>query len=245
MINSNLSPILFSIGNFEIRYYSLIFILGFLLALWYLLKKQKELNLSKDEVYDLIFYLILGVIISARFFHVFVFNPSYYFSNPSEILKIWHGGVSYHGGLIGAALVSYWYSKKKNISLAKLADIIVLPTALILAFGRIANFFNAELIGKTSNLPWCVNFPGYESCRHPTQLYSAIYRFAIFGYLLFIKNSKPGFLFWNYLLLESIGRLIVDFFRVDLTIANLTGGQWFSIAIIIISGYVLIKKYRN
>ena len=170
-------------------------------------------------------------------------NTSYYFSNPSEILAIWHGGVSYHGGLIGAGLVSYWYSKKKNISLAKLADIIVLPAALILAFGRIANFFNAELIGKPSNVSWCVNFPGYESCRHPTQLYSALYRFVIFGYLLFIKGKKPGFLFWSYLLLESIGRLIVDFFRVDLTLASLTGGQWFSIVIIIVSSYVLIKNY--
>ena len=247
MFTSNLDPVFFSIGSFEIRYYSLVYLLAFILAFFVVnhFRKKGMLEITKDQTYDLIFYILVGVIVGARFFHVFIFNPDYYVTNPSEILAIWHGGVSYHGGLLGALLAAWLFSKKHKVSLAKIADIVVLPTVLMLAFGRIANFMNAELLGKVTTSSWCVNFSGHEGCRHPTQLYAAAYRFLIFGYLLFIKNKKPGFLFWNYILLEGVGRFIVDFYREDTTLAALTGGQWLSIAMIGIAIYVLIKKYKK
>jgi len=176
-----------------------------------------------------------------------LWEPKFYFSNPSEIIKIWHGGMSFHGGLIGAVIVTYLFCKKKKIEFGVLADVLTLPGVLALAFGRIANFINAELIGTVTNVNWCVNYPDVEGCRHPSQVYAAGYRFLLFFYLLVINKQlfKPGFLFWNFIFFESIGRFIVDFYREDKLYFNLSIGQWSSIVLIIISLIVFVKIYKE
>ncbi|MBR9691612.1 prolipoprotein diacylglyceryl transferase, partial [Candidatus Woesearchaeota archaeon] len=216
---------------------------------WYVLnKKKQELKLTKKDVESFILYIILGVILGARLFEVLIWNPVYYFSNPLEIFAVWKGGLSLHGGLAGAALVLYFFCKKYNIKFLKLADILVLPGLFALAVGRIANFINAELVGTVTNAGWCVKFPGYEGCRHPVQLYASAGRFILLGYLAALKNIKKfkdGFLFWNFILFMGIGRFITDFLRDDPRVLGLSMGQYLSIVMVIVAGYVLIKYYKK
>src|SRR3989344_5052686 len=175
MFYHNINPVLFSIGSLEIRWYGIIFVIGFLIAYFMIgyLAKRKALNLTKDDTADLLFYLVIGILIGARAFYVFIYNAGYYISNPLESLMFWHGGLSFHGGLVGAVIAAWIFCRKKKLSMLELGDIIVIPLAIGLCLGRIANFINGELVGMVTNLPWCVNFKGYEGCRHPSQLYES------------------------------------------------------------------------
>jgi phosphatidylglycerol:prolipoprotein diacylglycerol transferase len=249
MFINNLDPTLLSIGPFEIRYYGIVYVIGFLLV-YYILnlyRKKGKLDLTSDDIDNYILYLMIGVILGARLVHMFFTDPGYYLSNPINMLKIWEGGVAFHGGLLGAIIVSYYFAKKKNIPFLKLADIIVLPAAFVLALGRIANFINGELYGTITNVSWCVKFQAADGCRHPSQLYAALKRFIIFGiiYALSRKEHKDGFLFWTFIVLIAIGRLIVDLYRETFRIIGLSVGQWFSVIMIAIGIYVLVKYYRK
>ena len=189
MFTHNIDPVLFNVFGFEIRYYGIIYVIGFIILWLFLNKKRQELNLEKKDIEDFILYSIIGVILGARLFEV-LWNPSYYLSSPSAIFKVWNGGMSLHGGIIGIILAGLYFSKKKNISFLKLADLAVIPAVFGLALGRIGNFINSELVGTVSNLPWCVNFKEYLGCRHPVQLYGAAGRFALFGLLVYFYKSK-------------------------------------------------------
>jgi len=247
MFDYNLSPFVFQIGNFGIRWYSLVYILGFLLAAYFLKKNKEKLRITEDDVSNFTIYLIIGVVLGARLFHTFVVDFEFYSKNLIEILKIWHGGMSFHGGLIGAMLATYYFSRKKKIEFGVLADILAIPAIFALALGRLANFANAELIGKVTNFNWCVNYPNVERCRHPSQIYSSIGRFMIFFYLIIInkKEFKPGFIFWNFVFFESIGRFIVDFYREDVLYFNLTLGQILSVVLVVISLIVFLRYYKE
>ncbi|MBI4158655.1 prolipoprotein diacylglyceryl transferase [Candidatus Woesearchaeota archaeon] len=247
MFEHNLSPFIFEINGFGIRWYSLVYIFGFLLSIYFLKKYKNSLKIQDEEIYDFITYLILGVVIGARLFEVLVWEPRYYFNNLAEIVKVWHGGMSFHGGLIGAVLATYIYCRKKKFDFWIFADLLTIPAALALAFGRIANFVNAELIGTVSNSNWCVVYQNSDGCRHPSQLYAAAYRFVLFFYLVFMnkKKFKAGFLFWNFIFLESIGRFTVDFYREDRLYSGLSIGQWSSIILIAISLIFFIKRYKE
>src|SRR3989344_57319 len=160
MINWNFDPVLFSLGSLEIRYYGLFYVIGFIMAFLYLnnARKKQKIELSKDQVYDLIFYLIIGVILGSRIFEVLFWNPGYYFSNPKEIIAVWDGGMSFHGGLIGAILAGYLFCRKNKFSLAKLADLIVISATLALSLGRIGNLLNSGKYGKFQVVSWGSNF---------------------------------------------------------------------------------------
>jgi len=248
MFVHNINPTLLNIGPFEIRYYGLVYVLGFLIVYYLLMKKRDELKLEKKDVENLVLYLILGVVIGSRLLEVLAWSPAHYLTNPLKIFAVWEGGMSVHGGIIGVLIAGYLFCKKKKISLAKLADFIVIPAVFVLALGRIANFINAELVGTITNLPWCVKFPGYEGCRHPVQLYGAAGRFLLFGYLIALKKYKKfkdGFLFWNFILFMGIGRFFCDFLRDDSRVLGLSMGQYLSLIMAAVAGYVLIKYYKK
>jgi len=250
----NINPILVSLGPLEIRYYGLVYVIGFLaiyLSLLYYSKK-KIIKLTRDEVEWFSIYLILGVVIGARLFEVFGWSFAsgdifYFLRNPLKIFAVWEGGMSLHGGIIGIVLAGYLYCRKKKISLAKMADLLVIPAVFVLALGRIANFINGELVGTITNLPWCFKFPGFEGCRHPVQLYAAAGRTLLGGYLLLInrKNHKNGFLFWIFVVLMGIGRFFCDFLRQDPRFLGLSFGQYLSIVMIIAGVYVLFRYYKK
>ena len=256
MFINNFDPVAIQIFSIEIRWYSIAYIVGILLG-WFLSKKifisDEEL---KDKFDDFITYIILGIIIGGRLGYVFFYNFSYYFNNFSEIFKIWQGGMSFHGGVIGIIIVSIWFSKKNDHNTYKYLDIVSIVAPIGIFFGRIANFINSELYGIESNLPWAVKFIQVDDkLRHPSQLYEAFFEglvlFLILIYLRkrgFLKN--PGFISGSFLFFYSIFRFIIEFFRVPdehlgYIIFNLTMGQIISFIFFLIGFYLIFNKHEN
>lgn len=250
---NNINPVLVHLGPLEIRWYGLVYVLGFFLCVYWLIHHQKKgaLLVSKDEIWDLVFYLMLGVLVGARLFMIF-WRPDIYLYHPWNLVKIWEGGMSFHGGFMGIIVACWLFCRKKKLNFWQIADILAAPTMFALALGRIANFINGELVGRPFNGTWCVIFPDYDQvCRHPNMIYSAAQRLMVFGWLLWLqlqRQFKPGFVFWNFVFWEGVGRFLMDFFREDAPsnyIAGLSLGQWFSSAMVIVALVIFIKWYRQ
>lgn len=154
--------------------------------------------------------------------------------------------MSFHGGFVGIVTAAWLYCKKKKLSFWKMADAMCVPTIFVLALGRLANFINGELVGRIWNGNWCVVFPDYgQECRHPNMIYSFLQRMIVFGWLFFLtfwKEFKPGFLFWNFVFWEGLGRIIVDFFREDILYFGFSLGQLFS-AVMVVAAIIAFVKY--
>jgi phosphatidylglycerol:prolipoprotein diacylglycerol transferase len=253
MFTHNLDPILLSFGFLEVRWYGLIFALGFILIYYLLpyLAQKRDIDFSKEDASDFLLYLILGVVLGARLFYIIFYNLGYFILNPLDIFAVWQGGLSFHGGLAGAMLATFLFCKKKKMHFYDLADIIVIPAAAGLILGRIANFINGELVGRITSIPWCVNFPGYEGCRHPSQLYESAKNAVIFFILWHLKEKKlrRGILFWSFVVMYSTLRFFIGFLRapdpqLGLLALGLTMGQWLNIAMFAI-GLVYIRKINS
>lgn len=248
MFIHNLSPDIFSIGWFHLRWYSLFYAFSFLLAWWFLKSARKKgaHALSDNDLSDLITYLIVGVVLGARLFEVFVWEPAYYLRDPVKILYIWQGGLSFHGGLIGAMIAAYLFCRKKSFSFPKLLDLLAIPAAFGLALGRIGNFMNAELVGTLTNVPWCVVFPNHTGCRHPVQIYGALGR-ALSGVILYwywSKKHRDGSVALLFVFLLGVGRFFSDYFRDDPRFFYLSVGQWLSLLMVVASLVIYVKYYR-
>ena len=224
MYTHNLDPVLFNFGILEIRWYSIAYILGILIGWWLgkiiIIKKFQNIdfNFELKEFDNLITYLIVSIILGGRVGYVFFYNPLYYFSNPLDIIMIWEGGMSFHGGLIGVIIGTYFFSYKKNISIFFLLDIVACVSPIGIFFGRIANFINGELIGKTTNVFWGVVYPKIDnSVRHPSQLYEAFLEglvlFIIMNLILFKKNYKTGTCSYIFLIVYGVFRIFSEFYR--------------------------------
>ena len=261
MFIHNIDPALFSIGPFQIRYYGLFYAIGFIMAYFLIsyLAKKKDLPLSKDDVADYILYVLVGTVLGARVFYILFYNLPFYLSNPLEIIAIWHGGLSFHGGLIGAAIAGFYFCRKKKVSFYELADITVIPLALGLALGRIGNFINGELFGRITNAPWCIDYSQNrfitdipEGCRHPSQLYASFKNLIIFFTLWAIKdkNLPKGFMFWLFVVMYSALRFAVEFFRqpdeqLGFIIGILSMGQILSIVMFAIGLFFIYKVSKK
>lgn len=261
MFFHNINPVLLELGPFQIRYYGLFYALGFIIAYFLIsyLAKRRELKITKDDISDFLVYEIVGVILGARLIYVFVYNPLFYLKNPFEIIAVWHGGLSFHGGLIGAIVAGYLFCKKKKIEFYDLADIVVLPVALALALGRIGNFMNGELYGRLTNLNWCIDYSKNQfvenlpsSCRHPSQIYASIKNFTIFAILWFIKDKKlpKGFMFWSFVTLYGLFRTFVEFFRqpdeqIGFIFNYFTMGQLLSFPLFLLGIYMLFRLNKK
>ena len=249
----NLNPVLLSLGPFEVRWYGIAYVFGALFSLWWLLYWQKKgfLELSSDEVWDFVFYCLVGVLVGARLFMI-VWVPGIYLLHPLELLYVWKGGMSFHGGFVGIIVGGWLFCRRRNISFLKMADLMSFPALLALGLGRLANFMNAELVGRVFDGPWCVVFPGVDdSCRHPSTLYAASKRFLVAGWLYVLSMKQvasgfnTGFIFWNFVLFEGLGRFLVDFFRFDDLYISLSLGQWMSLMMVIVALIVLISKHKS
>ena len=250
MFINNFDPVAVEIFSLEIRWYSLSYIAGILIG-WLLAKNLFINNKNlKDQFDDYLTYLIIGIILGGRIGYILFYNLNYYLENILDIFKIWQGGMSFHGGLIGIIIASYLFAKKYKNDVFKYLDIIALVAPIGIFFGRIANFINSELYGHEASVPWAVQFVQVDNLyRHPSQLYEA----TLEGLLLFIIL----FYFWNknylektsklsalFLIFYSFFRFIVEFFRVPdeqlgYLIFNLTIGQIISL-VFFIFGVVLI-----
>ena len=217
MFYSQINPVLAGLWGLEIRFYGLIYAISFLLMYFFLnyLVEQRKIRLDKTQVSNLVIWLILGVVVGARIFYVLLYNFRYYANKPLEILMPWHGGMSFHGGLVGVIIAGLLFSRKYKINFYKIADAIAIPTAVFLMLGRIANFTNSELYGRVTGLPWAVKFQGVEGFRHPSQIYQSFSNLVIFSVLWFIKDKKKlpdGYLFWLLISIFGLFRFITEFF---------------------------------
>ena len=219
MIRVDLNPILVELGPIRVTWYGLMYVFGFIAS--YLLVryqvKKKDFGISLEEVEDLFFYLILGLIIGARLGYVLFYDLQIYLSNPLEIFAVWHGGMSFHGGLIGvlaATIIFCWKNKK---SFWKLADLFVVTAPVGLGLGRIGNFINGELYGRVTGVPWGMIFPkGGPLPRHPSQLYESVLEGGALFLILWLwkdKKHPDGCLLAIFILLYGIFRFFIEFFR--------------------------------
>jgi phosphatidylglycerol---prolipoprotein diacylglyceryl transferase len=250
-----LDPVLLSLGPIQIRWYGLIYALGFILGYFILIKlaEEKKLKLSKEDIGDLVFYLILCIVAGARIFYILFYNLGYYLSSPLEMLALWHGGLSFHGGFVGAIVAISLFSKKKKLHFYEVSDMVVVPAALALALGRIGNFINGELYGRAASVSWCVDYSQNPhmteqvvGCRHPSQLYESLYSFVMFSvlYLLNKKNLPRGVLTWSFVALYGLFRTLAELFRqpdaqVGFLFGGLTMGQLLSIPMLILGSYMV------
>jgi len=224
MFTHNLNPVLLDFGFFAIRWYSLAYVVGILIGWWLgreiILKNFKSIRQKFDlkEFDDLISYLIISIIIGGRIGYIIFYNFEYYTSNPLEIIKIWEGGMSFHGALIGVITGTFLFSIKKKIAPLFFLDIIACVSPIGIFFGRIANFINSELVGKATNVSWSVIFPTVDMMpRHPSQLYEAflegVILFFILNFFIFKKNYKTGICSYLFLIVYGFFRVVSEFFR--------------------------------
>ena len=255
MFTNNFDPVAFNILSLEFRWYSLAYIAGILIGWVYckkkLIKDQKILDLFDD----FITYAILGIIVGGRIGYVLFYNFEYFLNNPIEILFVWNGGMSFHGGLIGVIIASYLFSKLNKINTFIFLDLVSLSAPIGIFFGRIANFINSELYGTPTEVPWSVKFIAVDDInRHPSQLYEAFLEGVILFFMLrFISKKnfakKAGQISCLFLVLYSFFRIITEFFRTpDLHIGylffNLTLGQLIS-AVFLNIGLALYFYLKN
>ena len=256
MYTHNLDPVLIDFGFLVIRWYSLAYIFGILIGWWLgkriILKRFQTLNFNIKEFDNLITYIIISMLLGGRIGYILFYNFEYYLSNPLDVLKIWEGGMSFHGALIGIILGTYWFSIKKNITTFFLLDIIAFVAPIGIFFGRIANFINGELVGKTTDVFWGVIFPKIDNnIRHPSQLYEAflegIVLFFIMNLILFKKNYKTGTCSYMFLIIYGIFRIFSEFFRepdsqIGFIFGSLSMGMLLSLFMIFAGSILYLKK---
>ena len=256
MFINNFDPVAFQIISFEIRWYSLAYIAGIIIG-WMLCKKifirKSDINEKFD---DYVTYLVIGIIIGGRLGYIIFYNFNYYISNLFDIFKVWEGGMSFHGGLIGIIVASILFSKKNNQDSFLYMDLVSLVAPIGIFFGRLANFINSELYGTPTDIPWAVTFIQVDNLsRHPTQLYEAILEGVIlFIILMYFKNKdylkKPGLISGLFLIFYSLFRFFIEFVRVPdeqlgYLIFELSMGQIISLIFFVIGIILFYLKNEN
>ena len=263
-----LDPVALDLGFFELRWYSLAYLAGIFIGYWYLLKliKQPGSPMARRHADDLVFYSALGIILGGRVGYILFYNLSYYLQNPLDMLKLWDGGMSFHGGMIGTVIGILYLSRKEKLQWLRVHDYVACCVPFGLFFGRIANFVNHELWGAPAAVPWAVRFPEIIDGmlvvgppRHPTQIYEAILEglvlFAILAWMFWKTQARyePGKLVGAFTLFYGLFRFLIEFVREPdaqlVGFANSTGlhmGQWLSIPMIILGAWLMwtAKKRR-
>jgi phosphatidylglycerol:prolipoprotein diacylglycerol transferase len=263
-----LSPVALDLGFFELRWYSLAYLAGIFIGYWYLLKmiRQPGAPMARRHADDLVFYAALGIILGGRIGYVLFYNPAYYLQNPVDVLKLWDGGMSFHGGVIGTTLGIIYLARKNGLPWLRIHDYVACCVPFGLFFGRLANFVNHELWGAPASVPWAIRFPelvGGELAlgppRHPSQLYEAglegIVLFAILWWMFWRTEARyqPGKLVGAFLFFYGIFRFAVEFVREPdaqlVEFVQQTGlhmGQWLSLPMILGGAWLMAtaKKRR-
>lgn len=232
--NLGLDPVALDLGFFELRWYSLAYLAGIAVGYWYLLKliAQPGAPMTRRHAEDMVFYATIGILAGGRLGYVLFYRPEFYFQNPLEILQLWDGGMSFHGGVIGTSLGILYMAKKQGLDWLRVHDYVACCVPFGLFFGRIANFVNGELWGRETDVPWGMVFPtGGEVVRHPSQLYEAglegILLFLLLWFLFWKTDARyqPGKLVGTFILGYGISRFLVELVRQpDKGLENLPWG---------------------
>jgi phosphatidylglycerol---prolipoprotein diacylglyceryl transferase len=222
----HLSPVLFQIGPFALRWYSIAYIAGIVVGWWYLTKliDQPGAPMARRHADDFIFYATLGIILGGRIAYILFYDPAM-LRHPIEMVELWKGGMSFHGGALGTVVAVWWLTRRNGLSMLRFLDYVACCGPFGLFFGRIANFINGELWGRPTDAPWGIIFSGTvgpglpDPARHPSQLYEAglegIVLFAILSWLFWRTDAryKPGLLLGVFLIGYGAARFFVEFFR--------------------------------
>lgn len=254
-----IDPVLVEIGPFVVRWYALAYIFGLLGGWLYVrrLAKGPPPVMGASDVDDFLVWATLAVVIGGRLGYVVFYKPGYYLGNPLEILAVWRGGMSFHGGLIGVIVAGFLFTKRRGIAFLPFADAIACAAPIGLFLGRIANFINGELYGRPSEVPWAMVFPaGGPAPRHPSQLYEA----ALEGIVLFVVlhllwrsegiRCRPGILLGALLAGYALARFVAELFRepdahLGFLVAGTTMGQWLSLPMLIVGLYFVVRARRT
>ncbi|MDY0190370.1 MAG: prolipoprotein diacylglyceryl transferase [Desulfuromonas sp.] len=253
-----IDSVAFHLGPLAVRWYGLMYMAGFVCAYGLILKlvKSSKLEMSHETIADLLFACVLGVVIGGRLGYVLFYNGTYYWHHPQEILYLWQGGMSFHGGLSGVIVASVWFIRKRELPMGQLADILVISSCCGLFFGRIGNFINGELWGRVTTVPWAMVFPGAGPYpRHPSQLYEALLEGPIMLLLLWLvyrRNLKPWSVFCAFISLYALFRFAIEFVRqpdaqLGILSSGLTMGQMLSIPMILagVTGLIFLNWQKN
>lgn len=251
-----IDPVIFSIGPLSVRWYGLMYLLGFLIAYFVIraLATKRDIALTGDNLSDLLFYCVLGVILGGRLGYTLFYNFSYYIRHPLEIFAVWEGGMSFHGGLLGVIVAATLFSLRRGLPILLVGDILVTAASIGLGLGRIGNFINGELWGRVTDAPWGMVFPGAgPEPRHPSQLYEAFLEGAVmFAVLWWLHHRKSayGVPFFAFFLLYGMFRIVIEFFRQpDAHLGFLWGGatmgQLLSIPMVLIGVVGIIYCQRR
>jgi phosphatidylglycerol:prolipoprotein diacylglycerol transferase len=262
-----LSPVALDLGFFQLRWYSLAYLAGIFIGYWYMLKllRQPGAPMARRHADDLVFYASLGIILGGRLGYVLFYNLPYYLANPIDILKLWDGGMSFHGGVIGTSLGILYLSWKEKLPWLRIHDYVACCVPFGLFFGRLANFVNGELWGAPANVPWAIRFVEAAGGmtvlgppRHPSQLYEAalegLVLFAILAWMFWRTQAryKPGMLVGAFIFFYGIFRFGVEFVREPdsqlVAFAEATGlhmGQWLTVPMILGGIYLMATAGRR
>lgn len=257
LVHPEFDPIAISLGPIAIRWYGLMYLIAFMLfmALGRLRARRQVLaGWIPRDIDDLLFYGVLGVILGGRLGYVLFYKPGHYLANPLEILAVWQGGMSFHGGFLGVLVAVWFYARNSGRRWLDVTDFIAPLVPLGLAAGRLGNFINAELVGRVTDVPWAMIFPSVDNLpRHPSQLY----QFALEGLLLFAllwwfgAGSRPrGALSGAFLLGYGVLRFVAEFGRepddfLGLLALGLSMGQWLSLPMVAAGIGLLAWAYRK
>lgn len=255
----NIDPVLIQIGPILIRWYALAYLAGLLGGWGYmrLLARRSPAAIETRVIDDFVVWATLGVVVGGRLGYVLFYNFDYFAANPLAVFQVWRGGMSFHGGMLGVAVVAVWFAHRRRIRLLPFADLIAAAAPIGLFFGRIANFINGELFGRVSDVPWAMVFPrGGPLPRHPSQLYEA----GLEGLLLFVVlfglwrmeavRSRPGMLSGVFFTGYAVARMTAELFRqpdahIGFLLGGTTVGQWLSLPMLALGLFLIIWAKRD
>jgi phosphatidylglycerol:prolipoprotein diacylglycerol transferase len=247
-----IDPVFFELGPLRLRWYGLMYMIGF--ALMYLLMRRasdrRRAPLSRDDIYDLLFYMILGVMIGGRLGYVLFYDLGSYLQDPLSIVAIWRGGMSFHGGLLGTLAATILVTRRRGWNFWAVADMVAMA-APAMGLVRIGNFINGELFGRETSLPWAMVFPGGGDVgRHPSQLYEAVLEglvLFLIGWWIYSRRYPDGTTFWGLLMSYGVVRFAVEFVRepdpqIGFDLGALTRGQLLSLPMLLIGAVFFLKS---
>ena len=257
MFEHNISPVIFTLGPFSIRYYSLLFLCAFLLGLFLLKKMFEQKGIDTKYLHPLFITFFICVVVGARLGHVFFYRARYFLAHPIEIIKFWKGGLASHGAAIAILIGVIIFTRIYPLTFYQIADSLSIPIAIGTTFVRLGNFFNSEIVGRVTSVPWAVKFLRYHEpgggppqYRHPSQLYEAAIGIVIFVTLLvFFRKRRDslqdGCLTYLFMFMYFTLRFLVEFVKeypFIIPSIPLTTGQYLSIPFILFSSFMLFVR---